>query len=40
MAAYETYETDATYDDMEGNPSAERVKFPLPVYAFSSNDFL
>ena len=27
MAAYETYETDATYDDMDGNPTAERVKF-------------
>ena len=44
MAAYETYETDATYDDMEGNASAERVSFfvasPLPLYAFSSNDFV
>ena len=25
MAAYETYETDATYDDMEVNPSTEKV---------------
>ena len=46
MAAYETYETDATYDDMEGNASAERVKFfscfisSIIYNAFSANDFV
>jgi len=30
MAAYETYETDATYDDMDGNPTAERVPEAVP----------
>jgi len=30
MAAYETYETDATYDDMEGNASAERAPEAVP----------
>merc|ERR1711953_107486 len=30
MAAYETYETDATYDDMDGNPTAERAPEAVP----------
>jgi len=30
MAAYETYETDATYDDMERNPTTERAPEAVP----------
>ena len=34
MAAYETYETEAVYDEMDNNPTAKKVSF---LFIFKSD---
>ena len=34
MAAYETYETEAEYDEMDNNPTAKKVSF---LFIFKSD---